>query len=55
MKPIKVTLKHTKTTKNTHVFGDDAEGAPVRSQYIQREAIEGDPPAAIRITIEEAK
>jgi hypothetical protein len=55
MKAIKTTLKFVKSTKGTHVYGNEEDGAPLRSQYINRASIDGEPPQAIVVTIEAAK
>ena len=54
MNTITATLKHTKSTKGTHVYVDDSADAPVKTLYIQKEATPTNPPAAIKITIEES-
>lgn len=55
MKAIKTTLKFVRSTKGTHVYGNEEDGAPIKSQYIQRSAIEGEPPQSIVLTIEPGK
>lgn len=55
MKQIKTVLTFDRSTKGTHVFKDDADNAPIKSVYIQRTGIEGNPPAKITITVEESK
>lgn len=47
-----VQLTFVKSTKNTHVYGDQAEDAAIPSVYIKSQSLPSKPPAAITITIE---
>ncbi|RKZ85796.1 MAG: hypothetical protein DRQ39_06615 [Gammaproteobacteria bacterium] len=46
---INLTLR--KSTKNTHVYSDDSEDAPMPSVYIKKSAFSGEPPPVIRLTM----
>lgn len=50
MEPIK--LRIVKSTKGTHVYGNDNDGSPVNTLYIKRSALPKDPPPHITVTIE---
>ena len=41
-----------KSTKNTHVFEDKTDLAPVPTLYIKRDSMPKDVPQRIRVTIE---
>lgn len=47
---IKITLTYSKSTKNTHVYKTDEEGAAVPSVYIKRDALP-EKPETIEVTI----
>lgn len=51
MEPLKIELTLTKSTKGTHVYGDDREGAPIPTLYIKRAALPSPPPEKITITV----
>ena len=51
MAELQLTLKHVKSTKGTHVYGDDAENAVIPSVYIKRHALPNDPPKELKVTI----
>lgn len=48
-----VTMQYSKSTKNTHVYKDDSDGAPIPTLYIKHAAVDGKP-AFITVTIEQA-
>lgn len=48
-------LAYSKSTKNTHVYVDDKDGAPVPSLYIKRESLPTKAPEKLRVTIEVVK
>lgn len=52
-----LTVKMTKSrdTKGTYVYSADVEGSGIRSLYIEKEAVDGDAPAAITVVIAEIK
>ena len=51
---MKTTLKFERETKNTNVFKNEDEGAPIPSLHIAKSAFEGkDPPKSITIEIKE--
>lgn len=50
---MKTTLKFEKDTKNTNVYKNDDDGAPIPSLYIRKEAFKGDPPKTITLEIKE--
>jgi hypothetical protein len=47
---MKTVLTYSKSTKNTHVYKNDEEGAPIPSLYIKHAALPSKP-AKIDITI----
>ena len=47
---IKITLTYSKSTKNTHVYKTDEEGAAIPSLYIKRGALP-DKPETIEVII----
>lgn len=47
-------LKKERDTKNTYVFKNDADNAPIPSLYIAKSAFKGDAPDAITVTVKEA-
>jgi hypothetical protein len=50
------TLTFTRSTKGTHVFSDDSDGAPIPTLYIRKTAFPTDtPPKVIVVTIDEAR
>ena len=46
-----IEMKLTKSTKGTHVYGDDSENAPVPTLYIKKGALPDKPPAKITVVI----
>ena len=50
----KTTLKQERDTKNTFVFKNPDDGAPIPSLYIAKTAFAGDAPKSITVTVEEA-
>lgn len=53
MKKVEIILTLKKSTKGTHVYGNDDSAIP--SVYIQKHVFDGQPPQQIVITIEEKK
>lgn len=51
MEPIELELEYVKSTKNTHVYGDDKEGAPLPSVYIKKGALPEKAPERLKVTI----
>jgi len=49
---MQITMKHTKSTKGTHVYGDDSDDAAIPTLYIKRGALPSKPPAEITVTVE---
>jgi hypothetical protein len=45
-----VVMKLTKSTKGTHVYGDETPNAPIPSVYIKKDALPGTPPQEIVLT-----
>lgn len=52
---LKVKLIYKKSTKGTHVYGNDEPEAPIPSVYIKRSAFSGDLPQVITMQIEDYK
>lgn len=50
----KTTLNQERDTKNTFVFKNHADDAPIPSLYIAKSAFDGDAPKSITITVEAA-
>ena len=48
-----ITLKFSKSTKNTHVYTDDSDDAIVPSVYIKKHGLPSTPPQKIKLTIED--
>jgi len=50
-----LTVKMTKKrdTKGTYVYGNEDEGSAIRSLYITKSAVDGEPPASITVVIAE--
>lgn len=48
---MKTTLKFDRETKNTHVFKNEAEDAPIPSLYIKKSAFKDGPPESITVEI----
>lgn len=46
-----VSLTLVKSTKGTHVYGNQADDAAIQSVYIKKDALPATPPAAIKIEI----
>jgi len=47
-----IDLTFRKSTKNTYVYSDDAEDAPIPSVYIKKSAFpEGEAPVSITLTL----
>ena len=46
-----IEMKFTKSTKGTHVYGDDSENAPVPTLYIKKGALPDKPPITITVVI----
>ena len=46
-------LTFSRSTKRTHLYKNDAEGAPIAALYINQKAFEGQAPTVITVTIEE--
>jgi lipopolysaccharide export LptBFGC system permease protein LptF len=53
MEQVKITMTHKKSTKGTHVYGNEDSAIP--SVYIKKEIFGGQTPAEITITVEEKK
>ena len=45
-------MKLTKSTKGTHVYGNDSEDAPVSTIYIKKSGLPSTPPDSITIDID---
>jgi hypothetical protein len=52
---MKTTLKLTRDTKNTQVYKNDEDGAPIPSLYIDKAAFKKEPPKTITVEIPEIK
>lgn len=51
---MKTTLKFERDTKNTNVYKNDDDGAPIPSLYIAKSAFgKGEPPKSITVEIKE--
>lgn len=50
----KTKLTKARDTKNTFVFKNDSDDAPIPSLYIAKSAFSGDAPETITVTVEEA-
>ena len=46
-----LTLTLFKSTKGTHVYGDDSDDAPIPSVYIKKHALPKVPPETITVVI----
>ncbi len=46
-----LTLKFVKSTKGTHVYGDDSDDAIIPSVYIKRAGLPNTPPASITLVV----
>lgn len=44
-------MKHVKSTKGTHVYADDREGAAIPTLYIKRESLPNPPPKEIEVSV----
>ena len=51
---MKLKLQYKKSTKGTHVFGNDEPEAPIPTLYIKRSAFSGELPKTLILTIEES-
>ena len=47
-------LKLVKSTKGTHVYGDDSEGAIIPTVYVKKTGLPSNPPETMTITLEYA-
>ena len=54
-KQIVAEMAFSKSTKGTHVFTDDKDGAPITTLYVKRHGFQGDPPSSITVTVEAAE
>jgi hypothetical protein len=52
---MKTTLKLTRDTKNTQVYKNDEDGAPIPSLYIDKTAFKKEAPKTITVEIPEIK
>ena len=50
---MKVEMKLTKSTKNTHVYSNDTEDGAIPTLYIKKHAMEKNPPLRIVVTVTE--
>lgn len=50
---MKITMQLSKSTKNTHVYADDSEDAPVPTLYVKKSAMGNVPPESITVEITE--
>lgn len=50
----KTTLKQARDTKNTFVFKNESDDAPIPSLYIAKSAFTGDAPKTITVSVDEA-
>lgn len=50
----KTKLSQVRDTKNTFVFKNDADDAPIPSLYIAKSAFDGEAPKSLTITVEAA-
>ena len=48
---MEIEMRLTKSTKNTHVYGDNDPATPVPTLYIKKEALPTPPPGTITVTI----
>lgn len=48
---INVDMTYRKSTKHTHVYADDNEGAAIPSLYIKKSACPATPPDVISVTV----
>ncbi len=51
MQKVQLILKLIKSTKGTHVYGDDREGAAIPSVYIKKAALPDPPPQTLPVTL----
>ena len=49
--PTELDLTFVKSTKGTHVYGSDADDAPIKTVYIQRESLPKNPPQMLAVTL----
>ena len=52
MDTIEIEMVLTKSTKNTNVYSDDSENAPIPTLYIKKSALPMVPPKKIVITVD---
>lgn len=52
---MKTTLKLSRDTKNTNVYKNDEDGAPIPSLYIDKSAFKKEAPKTITVEIPEIK
>jgi len=52
---VKIKMKLGRETPGTHVYKNDDDGTPIKSLYITKAAIKGDPPKTITVDIPEIK
>ena len=48
---IKIKMDYKKSTKNTHVYGEQDSQSPIQSLYVKRSAFDGDAPKVIVVEI----
>lgn len=52
MKTIQTTLDYNRSTKGTHLFKNETNGAPIQALYISKVAFNGDlPPVMIKVEV----
>ena len=49
---LEVKMKYKKQTKGTYVYNEVSGGSPVPSLYVRKEAIDGDKPKTITLSLE---
>ena len=47
-----IELKLVKSTKGTHVYGDDSEDAMIPSVYVKKHSLPSNPPEKLKVTVE---
>lgn len=52
---MKIKMTKNRDTKGTFVYKNDEDGSAIRSLYITKSAVKGDPPEEITVEIKEIK
>jgi hypothetical protein len=50
---MKILMQYSKSTKNTHMYSNDASDADIPTLYIKKVAMEKNPPLEIEVSVAE--